>query len=73
MVRKFKNPVKLEQSCKVCGVKFNATVEKEDLDNRKNGLHVQNAFPYLTPGERELFFMTHICDACWEDMFKEED
>lgn len=32
-----------------------------------NGMRIQDAFPFLTPDERELI-MTGICDDCWNLM-----
>jgi hypothetical protein len=34
-------------------------------------LHVQDAFPYLTPDERELF-ISGTCTTCWNAMFDYE-
>jgi hypothetical protein len=39
------------------------------LDKKK---HVQDAFPYLSAGEREQI-MTGTHPECWEKMFPEED
>jgi hypothetical protein len=32
---------------------------------------VQNVFPYLSAGERELL-ISQICDDCWNRMFRDE-
>jgi hypothetical protein len=43
----------------------------EDYKAWENGTLIQNAFPYLTPGERE-FLMTGITASEWDEIFKEE-
>lgn len=56
--------------CTQCGNKIEVSVRNEDLAKWKSGKHhVQDCFPYLTPGERELF-ITGICDDCFKDIFK---
>lgn len=40
------------------------------LEARKRGAHVQGFWPEFSPAEREEFFISGICDACWP---KEEE
>lgn len=54
--------------CKVCANVNVVKVDKVDLDNWQAGELIQNAMPYLTPSERELF-ITGICGDCFEKMF----
>lgn len=39
--------------------------------NWRNGMLIQDAFPDLTPADREAL-ITGICDKCWENTFEEE-
>jgi len=59
--------------CIYCGKTREITVQGEDLFKYHQGESVQSAFPYLSAGDREQLFMSNICDACWQDMFKDED
>jgi len=51
-----------------CGEQQEITVNGPDLWQFRQGAHIQNAFPYLTDGERE-FLMSGTCDKCWDKMF----
>ena len=42
----------------------------KNLQRWLKGEHIQNAFPTLTPGERELF-ITGIDEKLWDEMFRE--
>lgn len=60
--------------CPWCGktstIKLNVENTKafdEGVKAYQNGALIQNAFPFLTAGERELL-MTGICTKCWESM-----
>lgn len=39
------------------------------LRARAQGAHVQNFWPELSPAEREEFFLSGMCDACWKKTF----
>ena len=56
--------------CKKCLEIKEVKVQEADYEKfmRGEGL-IQNIFPYLSPGERELF-QTQICDTCFKAMFK---
>lgn len=69
---KFKQPVTITFCCTECGKNVQVTVEREHLqkwNDRKD--HTQNCFPYLSPGERELF-LSGICDECFNKIFETE-
>ena len=51
---------------------FDITIHLVDWTRWKNGTHIQHAFPYLTPGERELL-STHLCSKCFDKLFGEEE
>ena len=44
---------------------FNLNVTQQQLDNYANGMLLQNAFPNLTPSERE-FIKSGITDGEWK-------
>lgn len=47
-------------------------VKAVDLAAYQDGELVQSAFPYLTPGQRELI-VTGITDEIWDEMFGDEE
>lgn len=60
--------------CKVHHIYFENTTftqavkyDETDWQAWKNGMLIQNAFPYLNAGEREMI-KTGICGACWDRM-----
>lgn len=55
-----------------CGRVYTMEINRADYAAWKNGQHVQNAFPYLTPNQRELL-LTNTCGHCWDRMFPPED
>lgn len=59
--------------CRKCGKQVNVEVNQEDLQAYESGeKRVQDAFPYLSPDERELF-ISGICGECFDKMFPEEE
>lgn len=47
-------------------------VTKEQLELWSTGVHIQDAMPNLTPGQRE-FLMTGYTEEDWDKMFRETD
>lgn len=64
----------MEISCKcpMCGRNNVVTVTKKGYGLWRSGCNIQDAFPNLTPDERELL-QTGICPACWDRLFGEEE
>lgn len=56
--------------CVNCGLPVEIEADAQDYRDWQNGKLAQDAFPYLTPGEREMF-ISRICDTCWDSMFGE--
>ena len=62
--------IKLSFDCPLCGktnyIEFDNTPEfvKGWFDYFKNGMSIQNAFPFLNVDQRE-FFMTGNCECIW--------
>ena len=57
--------------CPFCGKQSVFNVDKETWykgeQAYKNGTLIQNAWPTLSPTQRELL-LTGICEECWEHM-----
>jgi hypothetical protein len=57
--------------CKHCEKTFEIECIAKDYRNWKKGSELaQDAFPYLSAGERELL-ISGTCDECWNKMFGE--
>ena len=63
-----KNGIIIECVCPICSKITEVEVEFDDYCAWKyDGVKAQNAFPYLTPSERECL-ISGICDECWADI-----
>lgn len=58
--------------CVLCGKDSTLMVSKSGLGKWQRGEFIQRAFPDLTAGDRELL-LTGTHQACWDEMWKEED
>ena len=58
----------LETTCPLCG-KVNSVgpVKSQDWWDFNHGVHVQNAFPYLSSDDRETL-ISGICKDCYKSM-----
>ena len=66
---KMNNFINVDIICQRCHVKHTVCVRSSDYAYYKKGIkNVQNCFPYLTPGERELL-ISGLCNHCWEKLF----
>lgn len=63
--------IRLSIRCAMCTELHFISVEKDDFDRYKNGEKVQNAFPYLNDGQRELI-ISQLCNECFDKMFPDE-
>lgn len=59
--------------CPHCGKEFSKKFEDEKVFRILHGEFVQDVFPELSADDRELFFISHICGDCWDELFNEED
>lgn len=67
------NKIPLSFTCKSCNKDFTVYVYEEDYNKFINGKElIQDCFPYLSDGERELF-ISGLCDDCFNQLFNEED
>jgi len=59
--------------CTQCNKAYKISVHGQDLFDYRQGKSVQQAFPYLSAGDRELLCLSNICDTCFHKLFVEED
>jgi hypothetical protein len=64
--------INIKTTCPCCKHDNFVEVNKSDYENWKNGKYIQNAFPYLSAGEREQL-ITGICPKCWDTIFGNYD
>lgn len=71
-----KNTGKLSLECICCQNPVTIKMSQEQYDEYKLPKHIrrhmQNIFPELSPGVREML-ISGICEVCWDDMFKGEN
>lgn len=59
-------------TCHVCGTSSVLKIRRNELDRWKRGDYIQDAFPTMTPADREMLISgTH--PACWNSLFSEDD
>ena len=69
----FINPYIIACKCPLCHEINEVTVELHNyLDYTFGHIKAQDAFPYLTPNERELI-ISGTCAECWDKMFGDEE
>ena len=58
--------------CPVCNRSATLVVDADAVTRWKDGAFVQDAFPFMSPADREVLISgTH--PACWTEMFGEEE
>lgn len=67
-----KTKLNITKQCVSCNKIYNIEVYRADMLDYIDGKLVQNAFPYLSAGERELL-VSGVCDKCFIDMFKDNE
>ena len=70
MVEPILQEVKIQ--CVRCKEDYIIGVFLEDLIKYKEGVFVQDAFPYLSADSREMF-ISRICPVCQDKMFGEDE
>ena len=58
-------------TCMECLETFNLRVDADDHFSWQHGVLIQDAFPYLNAGERELL-ISGYCSDCFDSIFSEE-
>jgi hypothetical protein len=65
--------ISVSTKCPCCGQYTKVYVDKVDYQDFKEGeKFAQDAFPYLSSGERETL-ISGICPDCWNKIFKDEE
>jgi len=59
-------------TCPFCGHANEVEVNEMDYLDWQDGMLAQDAFPYLSPDERETL-ISGICPTCWAKMFPPEE
>ena len=59
-------------SCPICGHANEIEVNEEDYFDWCDGKLAQDAFPYLSPSEREKL-ISGICPKCWDKFYALEE
>ena len=67
-----KDPMDLdiELSCNHCDYEENLSVSECDYIAWHNGKYIQDSFPFITAGQRDLM-LSNTCDDCWQKFFPE--
>ncbi len=58
--------------CPHCGQQFSKEFDTTKVNRVMAGELVQDVFPELSADDRELFFISHICGDCWDEIFDED-
>ena len=62
----------LECACNHCDYAENILVHESDYIAWHNGVLIQDAFPYLTDGQRELM-ISNTCDTCFDKFWPDNE
>lgn len=63
-------PITASFVCPMCSTYHTLTVELEQYLNYLDGMFIQEAFPEMSPTDRERF-LSGFCPDCQEKIFKE--
>lgn len=63
-------PITASFVCPMCSTYHTLTVELEQYLNYLDGMLIQEAFPEMSPTDRERF-LSSFCPDCQEKIFKE--
>lgn len=64
--------IQLKADCRTCVNSLTVTVKAVDLRRYKRKVFIQDAFPYLSVGQREML-ISNTCPTCWDRLFGEEE
>lgn len=62
--------LEIKTKCFECLTNFSLMVDPVDRGRMQLGVHIQDAMPYLTAGERELI-ISNTCEKCFDTMMAE--
>lgn len=63
--------IDIKVKCFMCNKEYTVTVADQDFNKWRAGAFVQDAFPYLTAGQRELL-ISNSCEKCFDNLFAPE-
>jgi len=63
-----KTQKEITKKCISCDYEAKISATNEQLQRYQNGELIQNVFPNVSPGDRELF-ISGICGTCFDNMF----
>lgn len=58
--------------CQTCNETQFVLADSKDVSKWMDGVHIQEAMPYLSPEQRELF-ISKICPTCWTKFFGSDE
>ena len=56
--------ITIDKKCPFCGAANSVTANLKDYKAWQQGTLIQDAMPYLSVDDRELF-ITGVCSSCW--------
>lgn len=59
-------------TCRRCGNIVTLSIRDKDLTDWRSGKYAQDAFPYLSPSQRELI-ISQTCGSCWTAIFGDDE
>ena len=62
-----KKMTEFDVDCRICSVPHTVLADEKDVCNWQDGALIQDAMPYLTSGERELF-ISGVCGPCYDKL-----
>jgi hypothetical protein len=71
-IESFSPKTELSIPCVECKQIHKLTVKEQDYREWEKGKHAQDAFPYLSAGDREML-LSQVCPTCFDEMFKEPE
>lgn len=63
--------VNYQKACNMCGEMHYLVLTEESVEAYKQGALIQDAFPYLDDGSREII-KTGICGPCFDSIWEDE-
>lgn len=61
--------IQFSERCRCCGKTVVYNVTEDAYNAYMNGAHVQDAFPEVSPGDREVL-ISGLCEDCWDKIFQ---
>lgn len=62
--------IQISVKCRCCGQEYILNVTDDGYNAYMNGALVQDAFPCISPEDRELL-ISGLCENCWDKLFQD--